>query len=60
VEGKKFLHKINKSKANLIDHILRSNRRLKLDIKEYKRRENEDDGVNVYWMTLQKGKVTGN
>jgi hypothetical protein len=57
-EEKKILHKIKRRKANWIGHILRKNGLVKHVIKGQTqvkmRREDEEEDVSGYWMTLRK------
>ena len=59
-EQRNILHEIRKRKANWIDHILRRNCLLKQVIEgkikgEMKVKEDEEEDVRSYWMTLRTG-----
>jgi hypothetical protein len=59
-EERNILHTIKRRKANWIGHILRRNCLLKHVIDErQKGRDNEEEGVSSYWMTLRKREYTG-
>ena len=62
-EQRNTLHEIRKRKANWIGHILRRNCLLQQVIEgkiKGKRKEEEEEGVSSYWMTLRIGEDTVN
>jgi hypothetical protein len=63
-EERNIVHTIKRRKAKWIGHILRRNCLLKHVIEGntdgQKRREDDEEDVSSYWMTLMKREVTGN
>jgi hypothetical protein len=60
VEDRNIIHTIKRRKANWIGHILRRNCLLIHVIERYKGREDEEEDVSSYCMTLKKRDDTGN
>jgi hypothetical protein len=58
-EERNIVHNRNSRKAKWIGDILRRNCLLKHDV-EGKNREDAEDGIRSYWMTLRKRVDTGN
>jgi hypothetical protein len=53
-------HSITRRKLNWIGYILRRNCLLKHVIEGKKRREDDEEDLSSYWMTLRNRKYTGN